>query len=105
MAGWIVSAVLAGWIGSYFCNLCISVSLDINRTGTEPYRIIMAGCKDGTDGTDGTDGNDGNDELDGAFVVQGWTVDSTRRNGSDRTVAPPLAGCLLQTREERDRWT
>ena len=52
----------------------------------------MAGCKDGTDGTygtDGNDGNDGNDGLDGALVVLGWTVVSTRRNGSDITGEPP----------------
>ena len=69
MAGWILSAVLAGWVVSYRCNRCIAVtldiavSLDIAGTGTGSYRIIMAGCKDWTDGTDGTDGNDG---LDGA---------------------------------------
>ena len=51
----------------------------------------MAGCKDGTDG------NDGNDGLDGALVGLGWTVVSTRRNGSDRTGAPclPPDGVLL----------
>ena len=58
----------------------------------------MAGCKDGTDGTNGTDGNDGNDGLDGALVGLEWTVVSTRRNGSDRTGAPPLTGSLLQQR-------
>ena len=62
----------------------------------------MAGCKDGTDGTDGTDGNDG---LDGALVGLGWTVVSTRRNGSNRTGALPLAGWLIQTRDKWDRWT
>ena len=110
MAGWIVSAVLAGWIVSYRCisgyrciagyrwnwNWIVSAGFDW---------IIMAGCKDGTDGTDGTDGNDGNDGLDGALVGLGWTVVRTLRNGSDRTVAPPLAGWLLQTRDEWDRWT
>ena len=107
----IVSAVLAGWIGSDRCNLCIAVSLDIyvsldiSGTGTGSYRIIMAGCKGGTDGTDGTDGNDGNDGLDGALVGLGWTVVSTRRNRSDRTGEPPLAGWLLQTRDKWDRWT
>ena len=77
MAGWIVSAVLAGWIVSYRCFHCIavlldiSVPLDIAGTGTGSYRIIMAGCKDGTDGTDDTDENDGNDGLDGALVGTG----------------------------------
>ena len=68
----------------------------------------MAGCKDGTDGIDGTDGNDGNDGNDGldwALVGLGWTVVSNRRNGSDRTGAPPLAGWLLKTRDKWDRCT
>ena len=107
MAGWIVMAVLAGWIGSYRCFCCITVLLDIavsldiagTGTGTGSYRIIMAGCKDGTDG------NDGNDGLDGALVGLGWTVVSTRRNGSNRTGAPPLAGWLMKTRDEWDIWT
>ena len=61
----------------------------------------MARCKDGIDGMDGNDGNDG---LDGALAGLGWTVVITRRNGSDRKGAPPLAGCLMQTRDEWDRW-
>ena len=96
--------------GSYRCFHCIAVfldiavSLDIAGTRTGLYRIIMAGYKDGTDGTDGMDENDGNDGLDGALVGLGWTVVSTRRNGSDRTGAPPLAGWSLKTRDEWDIW-
>ena len=85
----------------HWIYLDIAVSLDISRTGTGSYRIIMAGCKDGTNGTDVTDGNDG---LDGELVGLGWTVISTRRNGSNRTGAPPLAGWLLKTRANWDRW-
>ena len=65
----------------------------------------MAGCKDVTDGTDETDGNDGNDGLDEALVGLGWTVVSTLRNGRGRTGVPPLAGWVMQTRDEWDRWT
>ena len=65
----------------------------------------MAGYMDGTDGTDRTDRNYGNDRLDGASAGMGWTVVSTRRNRSDRTGVPPLAGWLLKTRDEWDRWT
>ena len=68
MAGWIVWAVLAGWIRSYRCavfavSLYLWISLDIagTGTGTGSYQIIMDGCKDGTDGIDRTNGNDGND--------------------------------------------
>ena len=35
----------------------------------------------------------------------GWTVVSTRRNGSNITGTPPLAGWLLKTRDEWNRWT
>ena len=92
-------------IVSLGCFRCIAVSLDIAGTGTGLYRIIMAGCKDGTDGTDRTDGNDGNYGLNEELVGLVWTVVSTRRNGSNRTGAPPLAGWLLNTRDEWDRWT
>ena len=115
MADWIVSAVSAGWIVSY---RCIAVSLDIAGSGScQPDWLDWIGwirldnngwmrthsfCKDGTDGMDGNDGNDGLNWGVGGTGV-GRTVVSARRNGSNRTGAPPLAVWLLQTRDEWDR--
>ena len=101
MAGWIVWAVLAGWIRSYRCgvfavyrwillSLDFAVSLDIAGTGTGSYRIIMAGCKDGTDGTDRTDGNDGNDGQMGLW-----------REWGGRLLAPAGTGA---TEQECHHW-
>lgn len=71
-------------------SLDFPVSLDIAGTGTGSYRIIMAGCKDGTDGTDRTDGNDGNDGQMGRW-----------REWGGRLLAPAGTGA---TEQERHHW-
>ena len=102
MAGWIVSAVSAGWILSY---RFIAISLDIAGAGSycldwldwigwigldnNGWMRTHSYCKDGTDGTDGNDGNDG---LDEALLRLGW----------DRRLLAP-AGTRV-TEQERHHW-